>query len=157
MTLKIDSPLLSPKEVTVKGLDEVERKFTISKLPALVGREIIAKYPLSALPKIGDYAVNEETMFKMMQYVAVSNDQGGFMRLMSPEMINGHVGDWETLIQIEREMLEYNTSFFKGGFVQNFTAMLLEQAAPLLSRILTSSLQALSQANLQVGSNSETK
>lgn len=154
--MKIDQPLLQPQPITIADSDGVERTFLISKFPAIAGREIIAKYPLSALPKLGDYKVNEETMFKLMAYVAVKTDDG-FIRLLTPELINNHVVDWEVLVKIEEKMLEYNTSFFTGGFVQGFTSMLVEKAAPILSLILTNSLRALSQVDLQVGSNSETK
>lgn len=154
--MKPDSPLLQPKPFTVTTLDGRELTVLLSKFPAIAGREIIAKYPLSAIPKLGDYAVNEETMFKLMSYVAIEHD-GGFIRLLTPELINNHVGDWETLAKIEAAMLEYNTSFFTGGFVHGFIGMLLEKAAPLLSQIVTSSLQALSQASSQAGSSSETK
>lgn len=154
--MKIDQPLLQPKPITLTDQDGKERHFLISKFPAIAGREIIAKYPLSAVPKLGDYGVNEETMFKLMTYVAVKTDDG-FIRLLTPELINNHVMDWEVLVKLEEAMLSYNTSFFTGGFVQGFIAMLVEQGAPILSRILTSSLQALSQVDLQVGSNSETK
>lgn len=149
------SDLLETQPLVLTDTSGKERTFIISKLPAIAGREIISKYPLSALPRLGDYAVNEQTMLKMISYVAVQTADGP-LRLSTPELINNHLGDWETLVKLEAAMLEYNTSFFKGGFVPGFIEMLLEKAAPMLQRILTVSLQALSQANLQAGSNSET-
>lgn len=152
-------PLLEPKVVIITGLDGKDRSFMISKFPAIAGRRIIAKYPLSALPKLGDYAENEKTMMELMQYVEVipDGDNAQPIRLLTEEVINNHVGDWETLIKVESQMLQYNTSFFTGGFLQGFTEMLLEKAAPIVSKILTNSLQALSGQVSQLGSNSETK
>ncbi|MBC8653148.1 hypothetical protein GQR86_07550 [Providencia vermicola] len=56
--------LIKPKEVAIKDVDGVEKIFVISRLPATVGREILAKYPLSNAPKIGDYEVSKEAMLK---------------------------------------------------------------------------------------------
>ena len=49
-----------------------DKEFMLSKFPAVAGSEIIAKYPLSGLPKLGDYKVNEETMLKINVIVAVT-------------------------------------------------------------------------------------
>lgn len=151
-----NADLLETQPLVITDTSGKERTYLISKLPAITGREIVAKYPLSALPKLGDYEVNEQTMLKMISYTAVMTDNGP-LRLTTPELINNHLGDWESLVKLEAAMLEYNTSFFRGGFIPGFIEMLLEKAAPILSRTLTASLQALSQANLQVGSNSETQ
>lgn len=39
--------LIKPKEVQIKDVDGIEKAFVISRLPAVTGREILAKYPLS--------------------------------------------------------------------------------------------------------------
>jgi hypothetical protein len=106
--------LLEPKIATINGKD-----FYLSKFPAVAGREIIAKYPLSGLPKLGDYKVNEETMLKLMNFVAVQKGDAS-IRLSTPALIDNHVGDWETLARIEIAMLEYNCSFFQNGRVSTF-------------------------------------
>ena len=154
----MNKPLLQPKTFEIVDQNGRTRIFLISKFPAITGREIIAKYPLSAIPKLGDYAVNEQTMLKLMSYVAVVPEGDGVqpIRLVTEELINNHVADWETLTKLEVKMLEYNTSFFTGGFVQGFTQMLLDKLAPILSATLTNSLQALSGQVSQPGSNSET-
>lgn len=151
--------LLEPKVVTITGLDGKERTFRISKFPAIAGRRIIAKYPLSAVPKLGDYAENEKTMLELMTYVEVIPDGDGVqpIRLATEEVINNHVGDWETLIKLEGQMLQYNTSFFTGGVLQGFIETLLqEKLVPMLSQILTNLLQALSAQGSQPGHSSET-
>ena len=63
--------MIEAKTVTID-----DKEFIISKFPAVAGREIIAKYPFSSLPKLGDYKINEETMLKLMHYVAVTIEPG---------------------------------------------------------------------------------
>ena len=106
--------MIDPKEIIVDG-----KTFIISKFPAVAGREIIAKYPLSGMPKLGDYKINEETMLKLMGYVAV-NLGNGKIALSTPALIDNHTGSWETLCKIEMAMMEYNCSFFQDGRISNF-------------------------------------
>lgn len=127
--------LLEPKEINIDG-----KNFILSKFPAIAGREIIAKYPLTGLPKIGDYQLNEETMFKLMAYVAVKiNDIK--IPLNTPELINNHTGNWETLAKIEVAMMEYNCSFFQNGRVSTF----LNDTAQNIPRWIIKTLTSLSQ------------
>ena len=151
-----DKVLLEPKEVPVPLQSGGEKLFTISKFPAVDGREIIAAYPVANLPKIGDYGVSKATMLKLMSYVAVKTPAGTLLPLTTEALVNNHVPDWEALVNLEMQMLEYNTSFFEHGLLPGLLDRLLEKAAPMLSRILTSSLQALSQVSEQPTSNSET-
>lgn len=151
-------PLLEPKTVPITTASGKEKIFILSKFPAITGREIIAKYPMSSLPKIGDYATNEETMLKLMHYVAVPTENGEHIRLSTVDLINNHTCDWETLVKIELLQVEYNCTFFtKDGAIQGFIDLCLERIAPMLSKILTTSVQALSQLDSQLTSNSETR
>lgn len=129
--------LIEPKEVTID-----DRAFIISKFPAVAGREIVALYPQSALPKLGDYHVNEATMFKLMCYVGVQKGDS-LIRLSSRELIDNHVKDWEMLLKIEAAMAEYNCSFFQNGRVSTFLRDTAQNIPQYLSKILTD-LSALS-------------
>lgn len=151
----MDKKLLEPKSVTITDSEGRTKNYTISKLPAIAGRKIISAYPLTAVPKWGDYAANEATMLEMLTYTAVETDSG-LVYLSTPELINNHVTDWECLMKLEGQMLEYNVSFFGPTFLQSFMDQLLDRAAPFLSKLLTASLQALSQVDKSLGSNSET-
>ncbi|HFW7071219.1 TPA: hypothetical protein ACIC9P_002468 [Morganella morganii] len=102
--------LIKPKEVQIKDVDGIEKAFVISRLPAVTGREILAKYPLSNAPKIGDYEVSKEAMLKMMAYVCAVADDGEEIPLRTQTLIDNHVPDGESLIRLELEMLKYNTS-----------------------------------------------
>ena len=126
------------------------RTYIISKFPAVAGREIIAKYPVSALPKIGDYAVSEETMLKLMVYVGVPKGEGTPpLMLTSRTLVDNHVPDWETLGKLEMLMMEYNCSFFSNGKASGFLKGLGAKALPKIIEILTPLLGSLSQAGKQ--------
>lgn len=135
------SDLLEPKEFKINDQKGKERKYILSKFPAVQGREIVSKYPLSAMPKLGDYAVNEETMIKLMSFVAVETSKGIQQRLSTIDLVNNHVPDWETLAKLELEMMQYNCSFFLRDKALTFLDVFLQMATQKVSEILTTSLQ----------------
>lgn len=132
--------LIKPEEFYLDDPHEEGKKlkFVVSNFPAVEGREIVTKYPMSSLPKLGDYATSEETMVKLMSYVAVPMPNGDLLRLSTRELINNHCRDWETLAKIEWKMMEKNCSFFQKGrswdFLENFTQILLKKASEMLMR-----------------------
>lgn len=140
--------LLEAKETEING-----KKFILSKFPAVAGREIISKYPVANLPKLGDYHVSEETMFKLMKYVAVPLEGREPLCLTTADLINNHVPDWETLMKIEWQMLEYNCSFFHNGKSSAFLKELTALATRKITEILTASSAKYSQAEKQPSTN----
>lgn len=118
------------------SLDGEEKQFVISRIPAVQGREIVAKYPMSALPKIGDYAVNEETMLKLMGFVAAKSGDAEVI-LQNRTLVDNHVPDWEMLFQIEKAMLSYNTSFFGEGKTSHFFGTIGQTLKAFLISTLT--------------------
>lgn len=130
--------MLEPKTITLKTQAGADKDYVISKFPAVAGREIVAKYPLSAMPKLGDYAVNEETMLKLMAYVGV---QAGdkIIPLTTRALVDNHVPDWETLARIELTIMEYNCSFFAKGVISNFLGDITLKAKALITKILMDS------------------
>lgn len=135
--------LLYPKEVEVNG-----KTFILSKFPAVAGREIVTQYPLTAIPKIGEYKSNETIMLKLMGYVAVKAGDG-MIRLTTRELIDNHVPDWETLAQLEIGMIEYNCSFFGDGRASAFFEGFALKVKAFLTQTLTDSLAQSSQAGKQ--------
>lgn len=137
--------LLQPKDVEIKLQDGTFKTFVISKFPAVQGREIMAKYPTSHIPKIGDYGVAEEVMLKLTAYVGVRNDETGHIQTLGTmALVNNHIPDWEALGRIEWAMLEYNCSFFANGMNSDFFESIIQKAAPWISKTLTALLQQLS-------------
>lgn len=133
-------PLLQPKEFSVTTQTGEPRVYILSKFPAIAGREIVAKYPLSAMPKVGDYAVNEETMLKLMAYVGVPREGAEPLQLTTRALVDNHIPDWETLARIEIATMEYNVSFFGNGKASGFLDAITAKAQALLSQTLTGSL-----------------
>ena len=149
--------LIKPKEITVIDSDRQQHTFIISRLHATIGREILAKYPLSNAPKIGDYEVSKEAMLKMMAYVAVEKE-GQEIYLKTSTLIDNHVPDGEALIRLELEMLKYNTSFFGNGGSQNFLQYLLGKLSgslPSIIKTLMASLPSSSQPASPLSQNSK--
>ena len=118
--------LIKPLEVEVKDIDGILHKFTISRLPAVAGREILAKYLGGTMPKIGDYKDNHESMLKMMKYVAVEID-GQLQTLQTQALIDNHIPDTECLLRLEIEMIRHNTSFFGNAGSSNLLDFLLQK------------------------------
>jgi hypothetical protein len=145
--------LIKPQELTVKTLDGEEKTFVISRFPAIAGREIIAGYPLTGMPKIGEYKSNEAIMLKLMSFVAVTMPNGELLRLRTQALIDNHVPDCETLMRIEFESLKYNTSFFRKGEISTFLGTIAKKAAQLISPTLTPLLEQLSEAVKQRSAN----
>ena len=148
--------MIEPKQATIKTQAGDERVYTIHKFPAMAGREIITQYPVTAAPKIGDYKANQEMMLKLMAYVEVMAGDVP-MALGSQSAIDNHVPDWQTLMKLEKEVLEYNCSFFAQGKLLVFLETLAAQALPSIIKTLTDSLAQSLQADKQNTKNSKTK
>lgn len=112
--------LLQPVDTKIKTQAGEERTYVLSKFPAVAGREIIAKYPIAAMPKLGDYNVSEETMLKLMAHVGIYRPDGTVQELTTRALVDNHVPDWETLARIELSMMELNCSFFGDGRALSF-------------------------------------
>jgi hypothetical protein len=124
--------MIEPKEIEIDG-----KTFILSKFPAVAGREIIARYTSSAIPKVGDYKVNEEIMQKMMMYVGVKiHDKSAPLMLTTTALIDNHTGNWETLAKLEVAMMEYNCSFFLSGRVSTFLQDIAQKIPESISKIL---------------------
>lgn len=141
--------MLEPKEIIIVDAGGKERNFILSKFPAIQGREIIAKYPVSNMPKLGDYDVSQEIMLKLMKFVSVKTGDIS-VALDSIDLVNNHVGDWETLAKIEMAMMEYNCSFFREGRISVFLSDFVQKSLPKILKTLMDSLGQSSQAEKQL-------
>jgi hypothetical protein len=130
--------LIKPKEINLVDEDGIEKTFILSKFPAVEGREIVAGYTFSSIPKVGCYAENEAIMFKNLSYASVkSNDV--IVRLNGKTLVNNHLADFEMLTKLEWHMMEYNCSFLRGETISNFLNGLFQKALTEISRTLTAS------------------
>jgi len=138
--------LLEPKELVLETPRGGPKTFVLSKFPAIPGREIVTKYPLSNIPKIGEYQQSEEVMLKLMSYVAVVTPDGTQIRLTTRALVDNHTEDWETLARLEWAMLEYNCSFFGRGLNSDFFGSISQKAAKWISQMLRDGLAPSSAA-----------
>lgn len=134
--------LLKTKDLLITLPDGTEKTFVLSKIPAIPAREIVTQYPISAMPKLGDYKVNEQIMMNLLSYVGVTVGDK-VIRLNTPQLINNHCADWEVLARVEMAMIEYNVSFFQNGGASTFFEVIAKKAKQLISQTLTD-LQARS-------------
>jgi hypothetical protein len=133
--------LLAPKEVTINGC-----RFLISRMPCMTAQEVIVRIPAGILPLINQYTISEEMVVKMLSCCQRMYDDKPNVPLISKEIINNHVPDFDTLLQLENECLKYNYDFFNQGKVLTFLAKALSHAESRLSGILTDLLDKLLQA-----------
>lgn len=140
-----------PKMVEVRTMDGEPMQFVISRFDAVTGREIITQYPFSILSNLGisvslseqkgadltgfkhaealaaHYRRNMGIVEKMMTHVAVKT-ANGFMRLENEGVIIGNVPDAETLLKLEWQVLNYNTSIVRNGKAINFFDLIKAKA-----------------------------
>ena len=139
--------LLHSKEFECPKKDGGTKKFILGTFPAVAGREIIAGYPLSGIPKLGDYKVNEEMMLKLMSHVAVPIDgREEPLQLTTRALVDNHCESWEMLARIEMEMLSRNCSFFASGQALSFFRGIAQTILIKISEMLTPLLAQLSKA-----------
>ena len=131
------SDLIEAKIVPVELPGGGTKEYVLSKLPALDGRKVALQYPTSGMPKIGEYAINEDMMILLMSYVAVVADNGQHIRLNTRALIDNHIASWETLVRLEGLMISYNCSFFTNGKGSTFLDVLKEKAKASITEILT--------------------
>lgn len=140
--------LLYPETREIELQSGKTRTFIVSKIPAIAAREIISQYPISAMPRVGDYGVNEGLMLKLLSYAAVPKDgeplENG-LRLETRALVDNHTEDWETLAKLEWELIEHNCSFFADGKISTFFDDLAAKLPELISSILTPLLERSSQ------------
>lgn len=153
MSEKFGGNVIEEREITISGINGQEKRFYISKVPATIGREILAKYPISAMPKLGEYQVNEDIMLKMINYTWVIIDENKLIRLSNKALIDNHCTDWEMLAKLEMAMLEYNTSFFANGKISKVLNNYVEKIPELVTKILMDFSQQLQNQGKQPSKN----
>lgn len=129
--------MIGGKEITLTKQDGTEVKFILAKFDAISGREIVTQYPISGMPKLGEYSTNEELMLKMMTFVYVDTGVGEPFALTTRVLVTNHVTDWELLMKLEWASMEYNCSFFEAGKVSGFFEDLAAKIPESISSILT--------------------
>lgn len=138
--------LMNPKTVFVEDREGNKLGFIVGQFPAIAGREIAAKYPTSiaALAKQWEenqYEENEKIMLKALSYVERITPDGGTIRLVTAALVDNHVPDAESLMRLEKELLQHNFSFFEKFLSSAFSGNMLQNFVKLIMSTLTLSLQ----------------
>ena len=142
--------LIAPKLIEINGC-----KFIISKMPCTVAQEVIVQLPAGFIPIINNFSKSQEMAFKMLSYCERVYDDRANVPLISKELIDNHVPDFNTLIKLETACINHNYDFFENGAVWNFLTKGLCRAESSLSKILMDSLDKLLQAEKQHSTNSK--
>jgi len=93
------------KEVTIDAPNGKSAKYILFKLPYTQARKVAAYYPVSNLPKLGDYEKSEEGMRILMANVGVVLDNGEVQRLTTNALIDNHVTEAVIGIKLEAAAL----------------------------------------------------
>lgn len=130
---------IEPKEVEIEDkVANVKKVFVISKIPAFQARTIMLNYvPTQLLNFNKDEKKVEEMIMKLLYFVGVKLEDGRVIRLETRDLINNHCPSFETIIQLEAKMIDYNTSFFHDGrsltFLQRLEALATEKITGILT------------------------
>ena len=130
---------IEPKEVEIEDkVRNVKKVFVISKIPAFQARTIMLNYvPTQLLNFNKDEKKVEEMIMNLLYFVGVKLEDGRVVRLETRDLINNHCPSFETIIQLEAQMIDYNTSFFHDGrsltFLQRLEALATEKITGILT------------------------
>jgi hypothetical protein len=128
--------LIKPKEIQITDMDGGIHTYVISRLPYPVGREVAAVYPVSNMPKVGDYKASEAIMLKLMKYVAKQPEDSDMIRLTNMDLISNHVPDTTVGLKLEAAMLAFNFDFFGQGGISAFLKRFSETRLPSIIKTL---------------------
>lgn len=136
-------PLIKPKEISIVDGEGQTRSVIISKFDAVEGLEIQLMFPpslaMAAIPKVGgDFKIPLELIHKIMNYVAI-DIKGQQLRLSTPQLINNHLGDWEALLKVIWEVMQYNSSFIRNGTLSDFLTGVVRNTLAKISETFTQS------------------
>ena len=134
----MEKELLEPKEVEITDkVKNVTKVFILSKIPAFQARTIMLQYvPVQLLNINKDEEKVKAMILKLMSYVAVK-EQDRIIRLETETLIDNHCPSFETVVELEALMIDYNTSFFKDGKTLTFLQRLESLATEKITGILT--------------------
>lgn len=142
--------LLKPKEIEINGY-----KFVISQMPCTVGQEVAFKLPTGLIPVLGNFTQAEDMYVKMLSFCERVYDDGKRVKLINKDIIDNHVPDFQTLLLLEREVIEYNYGFFNSEKILTLLNTLLSRVELKASKILTDFLDKLLSADGLRSTNSE--
>lgn len=124
------------KEVTLSG-----KTYTINKFKPTDGRKIVAGYPITLAPRIGNYDANEQLMQLLMSHVQVHLENGTKIALTTKALIDNHVLSWDDLVSLEYETLKANCKFMQDGNLMSFVDTIKQAATKFLMEIVEDAMK----------------
>ena len=95
-----------------KVLVELEnKKVYLGKAPATVAYDVALKYR-GAMEK-SDYSVLQECLYELLKYAELDLGDGRMVKLDNKEIINQHFHDVNTLIALQKKVVEVNFGFLE--------------------------------------------
>lgn len=85
------------------------KKITISKAPATIAYDVALKYR-GAMEK-SDYSVLQDCLYELLRYCELDLGDGRMVKLDNKEIINQHFSDVNTLIALQKKVVEENFGF----------------------------------------------
>jgi hypothetical protein len=97
--------MLEPKEILIHN-----KKYVITKFPAMQGVEIMRAYYFSTTSK--DLSLSNEVTRKLLAYAGIPRDGGQPPLMLSNDaLIENHAQDWSIVLKLQEEVLKYNEGF----------------------------------------------
>lgn len=132
------------KIVVITNQDGSTGRYLLKRWSPIDGRAIVAGYPLTMLPKIGEYDRNEKLMHRLMSYVSYVNESGNETALTTPELIDNHVRDWFSLAALEVESFRFNVSWLNTDEDwQRFKASWIDGAISTITEVVVSAIRGI--------------
>ena len=128
----------NPKEVSIKGADDVERVFTIYTMNAVDGAKLIGKFVAKGIPSVGDIEASVDAAVGMLKYASVK-DGDRELFLTTPGVVDNYCPDPQTLALLAWEVAGHSQNFFKPGNLQSFVEGFIQSLTQSIVQALTPS------------------
>jgi hypothetical protein len=148
-------PLTKHIDTTLVTEDGETKTYRLYRLPyASGGRKLITQFIPTALPKVGAYDENEKLMELMFSHIAVIREDGNPLMLETKVLIDNHVPDCKTGLQLEKEMMQFNAFFLKPESLSSLSTQAGQMLQVLISKMLTELKQSSPTQEKQQSTNS---
>lgn len=133
-----------------KLIETMGKVFRVLKMGVYDTRKVVMTYPLSLIPKLGDYAINESLSDLLMKYVEVEvslpDGRKHWLKLENRQLVEQHVDPMQ-ILPLEIAVLDHTTGFFSSGKFQDLVADQLIFLGRNVIEMLTQSLEQSSTAD----------
>lgn len=101
-----------------KLIEIAAKRYRVKSMDVFDARRVAYEFPITMMPRIGDYAENEKLFRLLMKYVEVEISPNNWQALTTDELIRQHVSP-KDFARLEREVVDFTTGFFSDGNASN--------------------------------------